>query len=441
MAALLAPVSRGGEVPAVATQGSVEVGTALALDTSVQALLSDAELLVGNGLVGLDGGLLLSDGGARLVSDGGLRYVVLGADDEPAAEEAVRVAREGWRGLSEADREARKALHRQREERVLELAREGLQRRRGAFRQVGAAAEAAASDGGKVAFVTLAAPGGEVVVTREVDAGGTPVRVAQRFVGQLEGVAVEATRSRTFRPDGSVQVEASTLLGVGAEARTLSWRKTVSAEGEVTGAGSVRGTDGQAIALAVSGAVTGDERVEADVEGIEVAVVRGAGRDEAEVRVRGRDGKEQRGKFRATLDDRDDDAEEEVAGKERAGSEDGAGAEPGDGSDAGAGDDDKDGADDDDGADDQAGRDAQAADDDVADADRGDGDSRDGGWSGATKPRPDESPAGQPSPSSAPDGRDDDDDDGKGSRWTGDATATPSPSPAPRTWSGGDKDD
>jgi hypothetical protein len=286
----------------------MDVGTALALDTSVQALLQDAELLAGNGLVGMDGGLLLSDGSARLVGDGGLRYALLSGDDD---DDTLRKAREGWRGLSEAEREARKALHLKREGRVLELARSGLAQRSAAFALREAATDEANSDGGRTLTTKLVAPGGEVVVTREVDAQGVPTRVTLRFTGQLDGTAIDATRVRTFLPDGSVQDEASTRIGTGVEARTLAWTKAIGVDGTVTGSGTLKGKDGLAVALTASGNVTVEERVGADVGGLAVAVVRATGRDEAQVTVRGQDGEERRGAFRATQDARDDDKDDD----------------------------------------------------------------------------------------------------------------------------------
>jgi hypothetical protein len=302
VSALLAPSS------AAAVPRATDVGTALALDTSVQALLQDAELLAGNGLVGMDGGLLLSDASARLVGDGGLRYALLSGDDD---DETLRKAREGWRGLTEAEREARKALHRKREERVLELTRSGLAQRIAAFALREAASDQATPDGGRIITTKLVAPGGEVVVIREVDAQGVPTRVTLRFTGQVDGAAIDATRVRTFLPDGSVQDEASTRIGTGGEARTLAWTRAVGADGAVTGSGTLKGQDGLAVALTASGNVTVEERVGADVGGLAVAVVRAAGRDEAEVTVRGQDGEERRGVFRATQDARDDDKDDD----------------------------------------------------------------------------------------------------------------------------------
>ncbi|MEB3220727.1 MAG: hypothetical protein VKS61_01480 [Candidatus Sericytochromatia bacterium] len=303
VAALLAPAAGVAAPSAVAG-----VGTALALDTTVQALLADAEVLAGNGLIGLDASGLIGPDASGLLGDGGLRYALLSDQDD---DDERQKAKDGWRGLSKEEREARKAVHRKREERVLEAARAALAKRRGAFKQVGTATEATAADGARITTTKLAVAGGEVTVTREVDEAGMPVRLAQRFVGQLEGVAVEATRTRTLRPDGSVLIEASAQLGTGAEARTVAWTKTVTAEGGVSGVGKLKGADGREVALTVSGDVTAEEQIGASVEGVEVAVVRAAGRDDAEVRVRDKDGKEKRGAFRASVEDRDDDKDDD----------------------------------------------------------------------------------------------------------------------------------
>ncbi|MEB3328506.1 MAG: hypothetical protein VKQ33_04675 [Candidatus Sericytochromatia bacterium] len=299
-----------------------QVGTELALSSSVEGLLVEAEWLAGNGLIGLDAsgligldasglvgldangligldasGLIGLDASgligldaSGLVGDGTLRYRL--ATLEEASPPGVDV-RAAWAVLAPELRAQRLKAHVQREARVFEAIKAGLAGRVAAFSRPEEPAIETLADGGRRITSTLVVEDGEITVVRETDAAGIPLRLVQRFQGVLDGQRVEAERVRSILADGSAEVGAETVLGEGDARARVTVAKQVGPDGTVTGAGEIASAGGLTVAFNAGGNVTGFERTEARVHGLAVGIQRLAGRSEASVSVEGGQGQAQ----------------------------------------------------------------------------------------------------------------------------------------------------
>jgi hypothetical protein len=298
LASLLGPAAQGDR----ATEALREVGSDLAVGEAVDLLLQDAEWFAGHGLIatsgasilGAGGGALVSQGGAQLISDAGVRLTagtarfMLASEDAPPTDAALADA---WRAVPAAERARKLEVHRQREARALESAREAVASRAGAYRAAGDLVATRTPEGLQLTRQTIETPHGPVVVERVEDAGGVTIRLRQIFKGAMAETAVEAERTRHVLPDGTLRVEARTTLGQPGSGRKLTWRKRVAADGRISGSGERSVPSGWTVALAAEGDVAAVERLVAAVDGVDLSLERGAGRSHAKVSVAGSKGK------------------------------------------------------------------------------------------------------------------------------------------------------
>ena len=230
-------------------------------------------------------------------------------DDHDQQERRGESTKEAWRGLTEAARKQAVETHAGRENKLAAKLKDTLSRKRKAFSRQGDAQVQTVVDGSKVATTTFTVTGASgtrtVTVTRKFDAAGTLVQTIQTLAGALDGAQVEASRTREFKPDGSVAITYEARLAAGDQVRTVHWEKAIAPDGALTATGTLTRPDGSQVALSGKGREDGEETIvggDGDVS-VSLAVDAASGTAQATVEA-GAAGKVL---FTLDADDEDDD--------------------------------------------------------------------------------------------------------------------------------------
>ncbi|MEB3195968.1 MAG: hypothetical protein VKP62_02085, partial [Candidatus Sericytochromatia bacterium] len=275
----------------------------LALQLKVDSLLQDAEVLSGSNLIGMDSSTLIGMDAANLIGlDSSTLIGMDGAnltrsDAVPFVRGGFRLqatttnsdrssagARAAYAKLSPEGRSEARRKHANREAQLLEKLKPGLRERMGAYQAVEKAVVTTHPAGGSSFVRTFTVANGRITVSRDSDDQGTVLQITQRFEGTVDGLAIQAERSRVLLTDGRVALTSNTTIHApDGTSERVEWDKTVESDGTLTGEGRVVQAGGRDTSLATSGNVLASETVTSEGDDGRVQVTHAAGDAKAQL--------------------------------------------------------------------------------------------------------------------------------------------------------------